>query len=988
MKDKNVEEQLKQSEEKYRLLFMDNPIPMWIYDNQTLKFLEVNDFAVDHYGYSREEFLSMTLKDIRPIEEINHLSYSLENIKGRLRKIGNVKHKKKDGEIIEVEITAHEIDYEGKKAMLILAMDITEKKRTELALKESERRFRLLYEDAPLSYQSLDINGNLIDVNKAWLKTMGYELNEVIGRHFTEFMTKQSAELVKSRFAHFLDAGEIHNYEFEMIRKDGSKLLVSYEGNIGYDEFGNFKQTHCIFKDITDQKIAEKALRENEFQLRQSQRVARIGYYNLDLQSGLWTSSEMLNEIFGIDKDYEHNINGWYDLLHPDHYLEMQQYFLDHIMKNKNPFEKEYKIINKSLNKTLWVHGYGKLEFDQDGNPVKMFGTIQDITKRKEVEEALYNSEEKYRLLVENQNDLVVKVDNDGRFLFVSPSYCKMFGKSESELIGKKFIPLVHEDDRAATLEEMKKLNNPPYFCKVEQRARTKDGWRWLEWSNNAVVDDKGNIEYIIGVGREITDRKMVESALKLSEEKYRKFFEEDLTGDFTSTLDGKLLLCNNAYVKILGYDSAEEMMQISTKSFYKNPEDRVNVIKSIREKSKLENYEINLIRKDGKEVIAIENIYGEFDSNGELILLKGYLFDITAIRRAEEALRESEERFHSMFEKNKAVMFIIDPAKGRIIDANYAASEFYGYSLTELKNMNINQINILSEEEVISELNKAAEGAKSYFYYNHKLKSGEIKDVEIYSSRIFINGEIVLFSIIHDITERKKAEQEVIESREKLRALAARLEQVKEDEKILLARELHDNLGQRLTGLKLDTAWLLRRITTHKEDEIEAISRRVQGMSDLIDEIINNVRRISAELRPNILDYIGLLPSLEWLLEDFKKKTETHITFISGTKEIKVDKPTSTSIFRIFQEAITNIIRHSNATFVEMNIEEDDKQYIIQLLDNGIGFEEAKIDDLKSLGVIGMKERALQINSELKIFNRAEGGAVVSLSIPKGTEL
>jgi signal transduction histidine kinase len=158
--------------------------------------------------------------------------------------------------------------------------------------------------------------------------------------------------------------------------------------------------------------------------------------------------------------------------------------------------------------------------------------------------------------------------------------------------------------------------------------------------------------------------------------------------------------------------------------------------------------------------------------------------------------------------------------------------------------------------------------------------------------------------------------------------------------------------------------------------------------MSSLIDEIINNVRRISSELRPNILDYIGLLPSLEWLLEDFKKKTETDVSFVSDIKEIKVDKSTSTSIFRIFQEAITNIIRHANATFVQMNIEEDNKNYVVQLLDNGVGVAEEKINNLKSLGVIGMKERALQINSLLDISNRAEGGTKVSLIIPKGNGL
>jgi len=132
----------------------------------------------------------------------------------------------------------------------------------------------------------------------------------------------------------------------------------------------------------------------------------------------------------------------------------------------------------------------------------------------------LRESEEKYRLLVENQSDLVVKVDLDGNFLFVSPSYCEVFGKSEKELQGKKFMPLVHEDDRVATAKAMEDLYKPPYRAYMEQRAMTNDGWKWLAWQDNAVLDADGNVIEIIGVGRDITDRKMVEDEIhKLNED-------------------------------------------------------------------------------------------------------------------------------------------------------------------------------------------------------------------------------------------------------------------------------------------------------------------------------------------------------------------------------------------------------------------------------------------------------------------------------------
>ncbi len=143
----------------------------------------------------------------------------------------------------------------------------------------------------------------------------------------------------------------------------------------------------------------------------------------------------------------------------------------------------------------------------------------KEITERKQAEEALQESEQKYRLLIENQTDLVVKVDSEGHFLFVSPSYCEMFGKKEEELLGKKFMPLVHEDDRAITAEAMKNLYKPPYTCYVEQRAQTKGGWRWLAWADKSVLDQEGNIVAIVGVGRDITERKRMEQELLESRE-------------------------------------------------------------------------------------------------------------------------------------------------------------------------------------------------------------------------------------------------------------------------------------------------------------------------------------------------------------------------------------------------------------------------------------------------------------------------------------
>ncbi|MBN2486541.1 MAG: PAS domain S-box protein [Bacteroidales bacterium] len=166
---------------------------------------------------------------------------------------------------------------------------------------------------------------------------------------------------------------------------------------------------------------------------------------------------------------------------------------------------------------------------------------VRNIEERKRTEELLKKSEEKYRMIIEGQNELVVKVDNEGAFLFVSPSYCRLFDKTEDELLGQKFQPLVHEDDLESTLLAMENLYKAPYSCYLEQRAKTKKGWRWLAWSDTAVLDENNNVKEILGVGRDITYQKMVESALRESEEQFRSIVQN--LSDVVFLLDHKSVI-------------------------------------------------------------------------------------------------------------------------------------------------------------------------------------------------------------------------------------------------------------------------------------------------------------------------------------------------------------------------------------------------------------------------------------------------------------
>jgi PAS domain S-box-containing protein len=270
--------------------------------------------------------------------------------------------------------------------------------------------------------------------------------------------------------------------------------------------------------------------------------------------------------------------------------------------------------------------------------------TTDDLRKS---EGALRESEEKYRLLIENQTDMVVKVDIDGKFQFISPSYCEMFGKKNEELLGKKFMPFVHENDREITAKAMEALYHPPYTAYLEQRAMTKDGWKWLSWMDTAVLDENKNVVAIIGVGRDITERKQAEDSLRESDEKYASLANNLNVGIFRNVIgaNGKFIEANPAIVEMFGFNSRKEFLQVRVSDLYKNPGDREKYNTKILKEGSVKNQELQLRKKDGTAFIGSVSAVMVKDQNGEANYSDGIIENITERKQTEKTLRESEEK-------------------------------------------------------------------------------------------------------------------------------------------------------------------------------------------------------------------------------------------------------------------------------------------------------------------------------------------------------
>jgi signal transduction histidine kinase len=263
-------------------------------------------------------------------------------------------------------------------------------------------------------------------------------------------------------------------------------------------------------------------------------------------------------------------------------------------------------------------------------------------------------------------------------------------------------------------------------------------------------------------------------------------------------------------------------------------------------------------------------------------------------------------------------------------------------------------------------------------FESKHRRKDGSLFDVEVSAKyRPTEGGRFEVF--LRDITDRKKKEKEIKKSQDRLRALSAHLQTVREEERASIAREIHDNLGQLLTGIKMDLSWFLR----HPYPDLPKLQEKVKEINQLVDQTVETVRRISTELRPRILDDFGLVAALEWQAEEFSKKTGIPCLFRSNVRQLDLKSDRSIAVFRIFQEALTNVARHAEATKVEASLKKNAKGLVLTIQDNGRGISGEEVANHYSLGLVGMRERAIIFGGTVEFKGKKGKGTKVILSLP-----
>ena len=597
---------------------------------------------------------------------------------------------------------------------------------------------------------------------------------------------------------------------------------------------------------------------------------------------------------------------------------------------------------------------------------------------------ALRESTELMRAFVEALPGLAFILDEDGRYVEVFATQEQLLPSSASQLKGRRLHEVLPQERADQFLSVIRRTLATGRTTTLEYELDVAAGTRWFEGQAAPMLEASDDRRMIVWISHDITKRKQGEVALRESEERLRALTEAAVEAIITTDSAGQVVTWNQGAEHIFGYTAEEIIGQPVTMlapTRYRSA--HLAGIERVQKTGKTRmighTFEIEGLRKNG-EAFPIELSLSSWQVGGAMYY-GGIIRDTTERRRIQEALRESEERYRLLFASAQDAIVIIDAETKDIVDVNDAALQQYGYARQEMLRLKATDLSTepAATKAAIERVAARSSGHTTLDYRTHTRKDGRHFPVEISSGSIMIKGRNMICAAIRDITTRKEHEETLRRSRELLRSLTRRLQAVREEERMRLSREVHDVVGQALTGLRMDLAMIEREAPTAQE----TLRNRIDSMKQAIDDTVQVARRIAHDLRPGILDDLGVLAALEWEAEKFEARTGIACTFTETIAEIDLDPEYTTAIFRICQEILTNVARHAGATQVNIDAAIRNEDFVLTVSDNGRGIREEDLTNTKSLGLLSMRERVLPWDGCVDFHGVPDAGTMVTVTLP-----
>jgi PAS domain S-box-containing protein len=879
--------------------------------------------------------------------------------------------------------------------VITIGKEITEWHNKVSTLQQSEIRFRTLAElvQVPLAFISSD--GKIAFINKAYTKEYGFQLHEIPN---VETLLTLCYNNEKDR----KEASNKWQKELETIKK--KKILLSTTTSLftkcGEQKFVKYSAVlsndyiYYSYFDITIHIEKENILFESKevFKRIAENTPVSIAGYDVKNLKVIFTNKKFINSI-GYSFEEINKMKDWANLIFYNSLSEKKE-LDDEWEKVKIELISNPVSIIKNLERKITCKDGVTRDFEIaitfDRNTI--YALFYDITERKRAQNQLLKSEMRFRNLAEEILFPVLFVNVDGKFIFVNKAFTQKFGYTLKDfpnvgtVVNKTKSNLNTKKSETYNWEtEIKNLfaNNNTITNSID--IETKRGEiRQVEYS--ASLSD----DFVFYVYSDITEQRKAEQRLKLSEEKFRNIVEYLPIPLVSLNPVTGTLISNKKHQELIGYNnSTSNISNIQIEQFSND-----NLIDKKSKKhfttliNKIENnnsetplmqpkYQLRVLCRDQqiRTFEVTENIYEK--------TLYTLFHDITDRLKATELLMESEQKFKALAE-NMPMAIGGYNSTNKVIFLNNYFTKITGYKIEDVptiedwykKTQPIKNIrNAFYEHwmKIVADFRAKKTRKKPEVKATVLCKNGSYK----YFSFSFSIYNDVTYILIIDITEAEKAKKELEKSHQELRNLASYLQNVREEERKSISREIHDELGQQLTGIKMDISAIRKKTVP----DLPALNNDFNDVLEMLNASVQTIRVISSQLRPSVLDDLGLSAAIEWQTKEFSKRANLICKFSNQIEDALLTPEIQLNLFRILQEALTNVLRHAGAKNVTIRLYKSLKKVNLQIKDDGVGFNTN--NQSKTLGLLGMKERVLMLSGTFKLVSKQNTGTSLLITIP-----
>ncbi|MDD5493594.1 MAG: PAS domain S-box protein, partial [Dehalococcoidia bacterium] len=781
---RDVTERRKAEEEiKKRALLLDSAYDSIIAFDLDGNVIYANESAWRTRGFTHDEIQSMNMRQLVPAEKVELIDQRLKRIVETGELTFEAIHITRNGTSFPVDARARVVDLEGQKIIVAVYRDATQRIQMETALIESEGKYRSLVESAGAGVASVNLSGDLTFVNDTICRLTGYTKNELMGRPFADFLHPDDRDVLLDYFLDGVKGARLNPHlEFRLVHKTGNAIWFSTNPTELKDE-GRIVGFDAILHEITERKRLEAELRQSEERYRTIVEDMQESYHELDLKGNCIFATDSLARILGYNGDELIGLN-FSEVVSEEEARELYRQFNEIYrtgQQNRNIANRFYR----KDGSIRYMENIVSLMKNEGGEPIGFRVVSRDVTERKKLEEALRQSEERYRTILEHLQEVYDEVDLKGNYTFVNEAIFPLLGYTREEFVGLNYRAVTFTDD----IEPVKRAFNEVYRTGIPNEAFTyrvihKDGRiLFVETSIALIKDDKGEPVGFSVVARNATERNKLEEALKHSEERYRTILEEIQDGYLEVDLTGNITFSNDQAARFLGFTGAE-FIGVNFRA-YTDPDYIQTVFKVFNDVYSTgvpnNGFVFKIRFKDGSSGFVETSVSLLKNQQGEVIGFRCVGRDTTARERLEEALRKSEEKYRTILEQIEDAYFEMD-LEGKYTFVNDTFCRNMRYTRGEIIGMTAG--NVVHPDDYKDMFKAYLEVYRTGVPNKGVAFRVYAKDGEMGYSENTITpirndkGDIVGFrSIARNITERKQLEDALRQSEERYSSIMEEME-------------------------------------------------------------------------------------------------------------------------------------------------------------------------------------------------------------------